>query len=136
MDRQQSALESRRSNASPRDPQAMLPLTPAVFHILLVLGKQDFYGLAIMQEVERMTKGQVRLGPGTLYRSLQRMVLEGLIEEHGDYRRAVPRDERHRVYRLTPFGMQVARQEARRLALLVDEARARGFLMRDQEELP
>jgi len=82
----------------------MVPLTPAVFHILLALSKQDFYGLAIMQEVERLTRGQMRLGPGTLYRSLQRMVLDGLIEEHGEYTRAVPRDERHRVYRLTPFG--------------------------------
>jgi DNA-binding PadR family transcriptional regulator len=136
MDRQQSALESRRPDARQRDPQALVPLTPAVFHILLALGKQDFYGLAIMQEVERMTKGQVRLGPATLYRSLQRMVLDGLIEEHGDYTRAVPRDERHRVYRLTPFGTQVARQEARRLAILVNEARARGFLTQDQEELP
>lgn len=128
MDRQHSALESHRPAAHQRDPQALVPLTPAVFHILLALGKQDFYGLAIMQEVERMTKGQVRLGPGTLYRSLQRMVLDGLIEEQGDYTRAVPRDERHRVYRLTLFGTQVARQEARRLAFLVDEARARGLL--------
>lgn len=136
MDKQQFALESHRPYARQHDPQALVPLTPAVFHILLALGKQDFYGLAIMQEVERMTQGQMRLGPGTLYRSLQRMVLDGLIEEHGDYTRAVPRDERHRVYRLTAFGTQVARQEARRLALLVNEARARGFLTQDQEELP
>jgi DNA-binding PadR family transcriptional regulator len=110
------------------DPQALVPLTPAVFHILLALGKADLYGLSIMQEVERLTHQQVRLGPGTLYRSLQRMVLDGLIEERGDVNHATPRDERRRVYRLTPFGHQIARLEAQRLATLVEAAKARGFL--------
>ncbi len=111
-------------------PEARLPLTPAVFHIMLALGKQDMYGLAIMQEVETLTQGQVHLGPGTLYRSLQRMVLDGLIEERGDGVQSLPRDERRRVYRLTLFGQQVASLEAQRLAILVDAAQARGFLAR------
>lgn len=106
----------------------MVPLTPAIFHILLALGKADLYGLLIMQEVEALTHHQVRIGPGTLYRSLQRMVFDGLIEERDDVTPVVPRDERRRVYRLTPFGHQVARLEAQRLAFLVDAARARGFL--------
>ncbi len=111
-----------------RHPEERVPLTPAVFHILLTLGKQDMYGLAIMQEIETLTHGQVRLGPGTLYRSLQRMVLDGLIEERGEGEQTIPRDERRRVYRLTPFGQQVAHLEAQRLAILVEEAKARGFL--------
>lgn len=117
-----------------RDPQALVPLTPAVFHILLALGKADLYGLLIMQEVESLTHQQVRLGPGTLYRSLQRMVLDGLIEERGDIQHVAPRDERRRVYCLTPFGHQVARLEAQRLATLVEAAKTRGFLsdMEDQ----
>jgi DNA-binding PadR family transcriptional regulator len=115
------------------DPQALVPLTPAVFHILLALGKADLYGLSIMQEVESLTHQRVRLGPGTLYRSLQRMVLDGLIEERGDINHATLRDERRRVYRLTPFGHQVAQLEAQRLATLVEAAKARGFLS-DKEE--
>ena len=111
-----------------RNPQALVPLTPAVFYILLALGEADLYGLVIMQEVEHLTHQQVRLGPGTLYRSLQRMALDGLIEERGDVHHAAPRDERRRVYRLTPFGHQVAHLEAQRLATLVEAAKARGFL--------
>jgi len=114
-------------------PQAFVPLTPAVFHILLALGKADLYGLLIMQEVESLTHQQVRLGPGTLYRSLQRMVLDGLIEERSDVNHATARDERRRVYRLTPFGHQVAHLEAQRLATLVEAAMARGFLS-DRED--
>ena len=119
----------------PHDPQALVPLTPAVFHILLALGKADLYGLVIMQEVEHLTHQQVRLGPGTLYRSLQRMMLDGLIEECGDVHHVAPRDERRRVYRLTPFGRQVAHLEAQRLATLVEAAKARGFLS-DMEDNP
>lgn len=136
MDSQKRSLQPSTPASQEHNPQAMVPLTPAVFHILLTLGKHDLYGLAIMQEVETLTHGQVRLGPGTLYRSLQRMVLDGLIQERGENTVTVPRDERRRVYRLTPFGYQVARQEARRLAVLVDAARARGFLTQDQEEQP
>ena len=112
-------------------PEAKVPLTPAVFHILLALGKQNMYGLAITQEVETLTQGQVRLGPGTLYRSLQRMVLDGLIEERGDGEQSLPRDERRRVYSLTSFGQQVASLEAQRLSSLVDAAKVRGFLAQD-----
>ena len=113
---------------STHDLQALIPLTPAVFHILLALGRADLYGLLIMQEVENLTHQQVRLGPGTLYRSLQRMALDGLIEERGDVNHVAPRDERRRVYRLTPFGRRVAHLEAQRLATLVEAAKARGFL--------
>lgn len=117
------------------DPQAMIPLTPAVFHILLALGKADLYGLLIMQEVEMLTDHQMRLGPGTLYRSLQRMMFDGLIEERDDLTPAVPREERRRVYHLTPFGRQVASLEAQRLARLVEAASARGFLSQKEDNV-
>jgi DNA-binding PadR family transcriptional regulator len=116
------------------DPQTLVPLTPAIFHILLALGKADLYGLVIMQEVGNLTHQQVQLGPGTLYRSLQRMVLDGLIEERGDVNHVAPRDERRRVYRLTPFGHQVAHLEAQRLATLVEVAKARGFLSETEDQ--
>ncbi len=104
-----------------------LPLSPAVFHILLVLADGHAHGYAIMQEVERMTEGAVQLGPGTLYRSLQKLVVDGLIEElpmgvdEGD-------DERRRYYRLTSRGLRIARAEAERLRRLVTLARQRGIL--------
>jgi DNA-binding PadR family transcriptional regulator len=110
-----------------RDPQELLPLTPAVFHILLVLADGEAHGYGIMLEVEELTRGQVRLGPGTLYRSIQRMQVDGLIEEAGE-RSGPDDDERRRYYRLTELGRRVAEAEARRLATLVDVATARGLL--------
>jgi DNA-binding PadR family transcriptional regulator len=109
-----------------RDPRALVPLTPAVFHIMLALAGGQRHGYGIMQEVERLTGGQIRLGPGTLYRSIQRMVVDGLIEELDDPRAAD--NERRRVYRLAAFGRRVAEEEARRLAALVKAARGRGLL--------
>jgi DNA-binding PadR family transcriptional regulator len=115
-----------------RDPQALVPLTPAIFHILLALADGESHGYGIMQEVERLTDGQVRLGPGTLYRSLQRMLVEGLIEEL-DESPDSEGDERRRYYRLTALGRRVAQAEALRLAALVRAARARKLLSRRDE---
>lgn len=112
------------------EPDALLPLTPAVFHILLALADDDRHGYAIAQEVARRTDGDVRLGPGTLYGTLTRMVEAALIEEHARPRaRSGPADERRRYYRLTPFGREVARAEARRLQRLVSIARAKALLV-------
>jgi len=102
------------------------PLTSAVFHILLVLADGDAHGYAIMLEVERLTGGRVRLGPGTLYRSMYKMVLDGLIEELGQGQG--PEDERRLIYRITTRGMATARAEAERLQALVRLARKRGVL--------
>jgi DNA-binding PadR family transcriptional regulator len=115
-----------------RDPQALVPLTPAIFHILLALADGESHGYGIMQEVEELTGGQVRLGPGTLYRSLQRMLVEGLIEEL-DERPGPEGDERRRYYRVTALGRRVAQAEAQRLAALVRAARARKLLPRRDE---
>lgn len=108
-------------------PDSLLPLPPAVFHILLSLADADRHGYAIIQDVGARTDGEVRLGPGTLYRSIQRMLEQELIEET-DARPAPDHDdERRRYYRITTFGRRVARAEADRLAGLVRLARASGI---------
>ncbi len=111
-----------------RDPAQLLPLTPAVFHILLALSGGECHGYGIMQEVDKVTGGQLHIGPGTLYRSIQRMLIDGLIEETTDPEASGQDDERRRNYRLTAFGLEVVGAEASRLKLLVDEARRRGLL--------
>jgi DNA-binding PadR family transcriptional regulator len=108
------------------DPSALL--TPAVFHILLALADGESHGYGIMQDVERFTNGDTRLGPGTLYRSIQRMLVDGLIEELAISLHNEADEDRRRYYRLTAKGLDVARREARRLADLVDAARHRNLL--------
>ena len=102
----------------------MLP--EATFHILLALADEDRHGYAIIQDVEARTQGELRMSAGTLYRSIARMVEQGLIAEVVK-RRPVTDDSRRRYYRITPFGTLVARSEMRRLSQLVQMARARGL---------
>ena len=111
-----------------RDPEKFLPLTPAVFNILLALADGEKHGYGIMLEVEANTKGQVFMGPGTLYGSIKRMLQAGLIEESDD--RADPDldNERRRYYRLTGLGRRTLRMEAERLASQVKLARAKNIL--------
>jgi len=105
----------------------LLPLPPAAFHILLAVAQHDRHGYAIIQDVEERTNGELRLSAGTLYRSIQRMLEQGLIVETRDRPAPELDDERRRYYRITPFGTAVARAEARRLTDLVRLARASGF---------
>jgi DNA-binding PadR family transcriptional regulator len=107
---------------------AQLPLTPATFQILLSLVDGERHGYAIMTEVLAASEGAVRLGPGTLYGSLKRLLESGLIEERGE--RADPElgDERRRYYTITRFGLSVARAEARRLEAMVKAARKQKLL--------
>jgi DNA-binding PadR family transcriptional regulator len=107
--------------------ESLLPLPQAAFHILMALAEEDRHGYAILQEVARRTGGDVSLGPGTLYRSIQRMLEQGLILETRERPAPEEDDERRRYYRITSFGKSVARAEARRLAELVRLARASGF---------
>ena len=111
----------------PSDIEALLPLPPATFHILLALSAGDRHGYGIIQDVEALTRGDVRLSPGTLYRTIQRLLERGLIVEPRKPI-GVPRDPRRRYYRITPFGTAVARAETRRLARLVRLARGAGLL--------
>jgi DNA-binding PadR family transcriptional regulator len=112
--------------------ETLLPLTPAVFHILLALADADRHGYGIAKEVAAQTDDQVRLGPGTLYGTLTRMVEAGLIGERPRQGRATAGDERRRYYRITTLGRDVAKAEARRLAALVDVARAKALIARER----
>ena len=109
-------------------PEDFLPLTPAVFNILLALADSEKHGYGIMLEVETNTNGQVLMGPGTLYGSIKRMLKAGLIEESDE--RADPEmdDQRRKYYRLTNLGRRVLRIEAERLASQVMVARAKNVL--------
>ena len=107
------------------DPTALLPLTPAVFHILLALAEGDRHGYAIMQDVEARTGGIVPMGPGTLYGSIKRMVSAGLLESAGERQED---GERRRFYTLTKLGRAVLRAEAERLRDLVHAAEASRVL--------
>jgi DNA-binding PadR family transcriptional regulator len=109
------------------DPSSLLPLPNAAFHILLAVADEDRHGYAIIQDVAARTGGALKLSPGTLYRSIQRMLEQGLLVE--PRQRPLPEldDERRRYYRITPFGRTVAEAESRRMAQLVRMARARGF---------
>lgn len=109
------------------DPETLLPLSQAVFHILMALAEEDRHGYAIIQDVAEHTNNGLRLGPGTLYRSLQRMLEQSLITETAERPDPEHDDERRRYYRITPYGESVARAETQRLAELVSLARASGF---------
>jgi DNA-binding PadR family transcriptional regulator len=109
------------------DPAAdLLPLPPATFHILVSLIGEPRHGYAIIHDVEERTNGDLRMSAGTLYRSIARMVEQGLLTEVAK-RRTADDDARRRYYRITPFGNAVARAEMRRMADLVDQARRRGL---------
>ena len=109
------------------DPQELLPLPPATFHILMSLAEEDRHGYGIIQDVAARTGGTLKLSAGTLYRSIQRMLDQGLLLETQERPDPELDDERRRYYRITPLGQAVARAEANRLTQLVKLARACGF---------
>jgi DNA-binding PadR family transcriptional regulator len=108
--------------------QELLPLTPAVFHILLALSDGERHGYGIMQEVAADTDGSLRLGPGTLYGCLKRMLAAGLVEESDERPDPDLDDERRRYYGITGLGARTLRAEAERLAVAVSAARAKRLL--------
>jgi DNA-binding PadR family transcriptional regulator len=105
----------------------LLPLPPAAFHILVALADEDRHGYAIMQDVAARTGGELKLSAGTLYRSIQRMLEQGLIAEINSRPAPELDDERRRYYRITPLGRTVGKAEARRLAQMLKLARASGL---------
>ena len=113
---------------SQSDIEALIPLPPATFHILMAVAQEDRHGYGIIQDVERRTNGELRLSAGTLYRSIQRMLELGLIDESDE--RPAPEfdDERRRYYRISAFGTTVARAETRRMSQLLRMARAQGLV--------
>ena len=104
-----------------QDPEALLPLAPATFDILLALVDGERHGYAIMKKVADRSNGTAVLGAGTLYGALKRLLAAGIIEEN-EKLDAEASDERRRYYQLTKFGITVARAEARRLSGVVREA--------------
>lgn len=105
-------------------------MPPAVFHILMALAEDDKHGYAIIQAIAARTDGRVRIGAATLYRSLHRMVEDGLVRELEDRPAPGKDDERRRYYRITPVGRKVARAEAQRMADLLRLARSSGLAPR------
>lgn len=113
-------------------PDDFLPLTPAVLHILLALADGEQHGYALAQAIEALTEGTVRMGPGTLYGSIGRMVASGLIEESARPRGRAGDDDRRRFYRMTPLGRRALESETERLARVVALARAKNVLRRPE----
>lgn len=111
-----------------RSAEDFLPLTPATFHILLALADRERHGYDIMREVDERTEGKVRMGPGTLYGSIKRLLSDGLVQELDERPDPELDDERRRYYRLTDFGLRVATAEAERLAQLVKAAKSKKLL--------
>ncbi|MBM3939365.1 MAG: helix-turn-helix transcriptional regulator [SAR202 cluster bacterium] len=103
------------------------PLPPAAFHVLIAIGAGERHGYAIMREVERITDGTVRMGPGTLYGTIKRLLDDGLIEERGQ--RADPShvDQRRRYYRVTALGRSSVAAEVKRLEAMIDKTGARTW---------
>src|SRR3954449_2206866 len=116
--------------ARAKDPTDQLPLTPAVFHILVALSDGERHGYAIMRQVTADTGGRLQLGPGTLYGCLKRMLSARLVEESDERPDPELDDERRRYYRITDFGARAVRAEAERLATAVSAARAKRLLSR------
>jgi DNA-binding PadR family transcriptional regulator len=113
-----------------RSVEPLLPMTPAMFHVLLALADGDKHGYAIMKEVTRLTDGSVSLSAGTLYGILRRLESEGLVVENDERPAPELDDERRRYYHLTEFGRRVARAEAERLEDMVSLARSKKLMVK------
>jgi DNA-binding PadR family transcriptional regulator len=112
---------------SKRDPQSLLPLTPAMFYVLVALADGQTHGYAILKDVEQLTAGDVRLSTGTLYGIIKRLLADGLVREQ---RARLEDDSRRRSYELTPFGRDVAKAEAARLEQTLAIARRKALFRR------
>jgi DNA-binding PadR family transcriptional regulator len=111
-----------------RDPEPHLPLTPAMFHVLVALADGDKHGYAILKDVKRRTGDRVRLSAGTLYAVIKRLLDEDMIVESDQRPDPALDDERRHYYRLTPFGRQVAIAEADRMEQALSLARAKRLI--------
>lgn len=116
------------------DPDTLLPLTPAIFNILLALADGERHGYSIMQEIAHQTRGKLRIGPTTLYRSIKRLLEDGLIVESDERPDPSLDDERRRYYRLTGLGQRVAVAEINRLEQTLAVARSKSLLRASAEQ--
>lgn len=110
------------------DPEELLPLTPAAFHVLMALADGERHGYAIMQEIAEHTDGRMKMGPGTLYGTIKRLLEARLIEESDERPDPQLDDERRRYYRLTGVGQRVVKAEAQRYAEMVAVARGKRLI--------
>jgi len=110
------------------NPESFLPVAPRDYLILFSLAGGDRHGYGIVVDVAESSERRVRLDPANLYRSMRRMVANGLVEDAGEDQGMDGSADRRRVYRITALGMAVVRREAARLASLTESARARGLL--------
>jgi DNA-binding PadR family transcriptional regulator len=113
-----------------RDPEALLPLTPSMFQVLIALADGEKHGYAIIKEVARRTGGAETLRAGTLYTIIRRFVQDGVIAETDERPDPALDDERRRYYRITPFGRDVARAEGQRMQTVLGMARAKNLIPR------
>jgi DNA-binding PadR family transcriptional regulator len=118
-----------------KDPDHLLPLPLTVFHILLALAGKELHGYGIMKEVSQATENKLRLGPGTLYGAIKRLLQGGLIEQSSERPDPDQDDERRIYYRLTDFGQRVLSAETNRMAQLVGMAKARRVPIRPRLRL-
>ena len=105
-----------------------LPLNHADFHIMLALGDEERHGYAIMLHVEELTEGAVKLGPGTLYTSIKRLLAAGMIEESGERPDPEVDDQRRRYYKLTKLGRKVLTAEVQRMERMLRHARTKRVM--------
>jgi len=110
------------------DPESLLPLPTATFHVLVALADRERHGYSIMQDVAARTDGKVRLSAATLYSSIRRMLEQGLVAELSESPDPENRDERRRYYGITGFGRRVAMAEAQRLTAMLSQARETGLI--------
>ena len=118
-----------------KDPDTILPLPLTVFHILLALAGKELHGYGIMKEVSHCTENKLRLGPGTLYGAIKRLLQAGLIEQSNERPDPEQDDERRIYYRLTEFGQRVLGAETQRMSRLVGMAKARRVPIRPRLRL-
>jgi len=112
------------------EPQDFLPLPSASFHVLLVLAEGEKHGYGIMREIEQISDGAVRMGPGTLYGTIKRLLEIGLVEETGERPDPESDDERRRYYRVTGLGERVAAAEVHRLSTMIERSTLRRLTPR------
>lgn len=108
------------------DVSGYVPLAPAPLHIVLALNRGERHGYALMSDVEELSGGVIKMGPGTLYGTLKKLLAQGLIEETNGRTDTAIDDQRRRYYRLSAIGQLVCDAEIDRLVLLVDRSRSRG----------
>lgn len=117
----------------PDELRKLLPLTPAVFFVLFSLADGEKHGYAIMQDMAALSGGKFRMGPGTLYTTLQRLLDLGLIEEVRGSRSVVERESRRRYYRVTGHGKTLLEEELSRMDSVVRLARTKKLVPRTAE---